>query len=359
MSEIKQTAGRTPITAAMVAAHLGVSKSTVTHVLNGHGTQQRIRPETQQRVLDAAQSLGYRPNVSARAIRTGRFGCAALIQSLKALYLPTELLQGISEALTEHDMHLSLAEVPEEVIDDQSYVPKVVRELSADGLLINRIQHIPPEFLERLRALQTPAIFINVKQDTDSAYPDDRHGGEIAAEYLLGLGHTKIAYAGAAVRLKEHYSEFDRRSGYESVMALAALAPLIFRLPPDPLDADHQHPDPRVETATALLARPGRPTAVIAYELAEAMAFVHAAGRLGLRIPEDLSLLTFHWGIDHRLCLPITTVTNAMRQVGREAVRMLVTKIDNGRQPLPSRAVPVDLLKGMTCGPPASRNSPN
>jgi len=342
-----------PITAAMIATHLGLSKATVTHVLNGRGPQQRIRPETQQRVLDAAHALGYRPNMSARAIRTGRFGCAALIQSLKALYLPTELLQGISEALAEHDMHLSLAEVPDDVIDDESYVPKVVRELSADGLLINRILDIPQKFIDRLCALHTPAIFINVQQEFDAVHPDDHHGGEIATAHLLSLGHTRIVYAGAAVNLREHYSEFDRRAGYETTMRTAGLAPLSWQLPADPTSPVNILPDPRITVAEELLARPGRPTALVAYELAEAMAFVHAAYRLGLRIPEDLSLVMFHWGIDHRLCLPITTVTNAMRRVGREAVQMLVEKIDSGGQSLPSRAVPVDLLEGGTCGPPA------
>ena len=352
MAQANKTAGNTPVTAAMVAAHLGVSKATVTHVLNGRGTQLRIRPQTQQLVLDAAQALGYRPNVSARAIRTGRFGCAALIQSLKALYLPAELLLGIAEALAEHDMHLSLAEVPEEVIDNESYVPKIVRELSADGLLINRIQQIPPEFMERLRTLQTPAIFINVKQEFDAVHPDDLDGGRIAADHLITLGHKKIVYARAAVNLKEHYSEEDRRLGYETAMRSAGLPAAVWHLPADPIGLSSLYPDPRVEAAAALLALPGRPTAIVAYELAEAMAFIHAAARLGLRIPEDLSLVMFHSGIDVRLCVPFTTITNAMRHVGREAVQMLLEKIDTGGQPLPSRAVPVELLEGATSRAP-------
>ena len=353
MEETKKKLGNVPVTAAMVATHLGLSKATVTHVLNGRGTQQRIRLETQQRVLDAAQALGYRPNVSARAIRTGRFGCAALIQSLKALYSPTELLQGISEELAEHDMHLSLAEVPDEVIDDEVYVPKVVRELSADGLLINRILDIPQEFIDRLRALQTPAIFLNVRQEQDAVHPDDHRGGEMATEHLLHLGHTRIAYASAAVNLKEHYSKIDRQMGYEEAMQSAGLPPLIWGLPADPRMLSLVHPDPRVTAAEVLLAQPHRPTAIVAYELDEAMAFLHASYRLGLRIPEDLSLIMFHSEIDLRLCLPITTVTNAMRRVGREAVQMLVQKIDTGGLPLPSRIVPVDLLEGVTCRRPS------
>ena len=83
--------------------------------------------------------------------------------------------------------------------------------------------------MDRLRALQTPAIFINVKQEFDAVHPDDLRGGEIATEHLLQLGHTRIAYARAAVNLKEHYSEIDRRLGYEAAMQSAGLPPLIWR----------------------------------------------------------------------------------------------------------------------------------
>ena len=68
-------------TLATLAEHLGLSRATVTHVMNGRGTAQRIRPETQKRVREAAQALGYRANPSARAVRAGRFGSVALIRS--------------------------------------------------------------------------------------------------------------------------------------------------------------------------------------------------------------------------------------------------------------------------------------
>ena len=68
------TPTRTPRpTIATIAAQMGLSRATVTHVLNGRATEQRIRPETQRRVLEVAQELGYRANASARAIRAGRF----------------------------------------------------------------------------------------------------------------------------------------------------------------------------------------------------------------------------------------------------------------------------------------------
>ena len=107
-----------------------------------------------------------------------------------------------------------------------------------------------------------------------------------------------------------------------------------------------------MEAARALLAGPDRPTAVIAYELAEAMAVVHAAPHLGLQIPGDLSIIQFHHWIDDRFFLPFHTVYNAMAEVGAGAVGMLIEKIENPEIALPARVVPVRLLDGATCRPP-------
>src|SRR5258708_5926415 len=99
-------------TIATIAARLGLSRATITHVLNGRGTEQRIRQETQQRVLAAAQELGYRPNTSARAVRAGRFGSVALIQSQLGEYLPPELLFGLTTAMATRELQLVLTHVP-------------------------------------------------------------------------------------------------------------------------------------------------------------------------------------------------------------------------------------------------------
>lgn len=341
------------VTAATIATHTGLSRATVTHVLNGRAEALRIHPETQRRVLEAARELGYRPNASARSLLTGKFGNVAMLQSLRAAYLPAPLLLGMAEALSEHNMHLSLAEVPDNVMDEARYLPKSMRELSADGLIINRIVRLPESFIRAAQALQTPAIFLNVKQKDDCVHPDDLAGGRLAANHLLALGHRRILYVGAAVNEPEHYSEIDRRLGYEQEMQEAGVEPWLLRLPADPTTEQQALNDPRVAVAREFLANASpRPTAIIAYEFAEAMAVLHAAHQLGLRISQDLSLLMFHSHRDHRICIPVTTISNSVRHVGQEAVRMLIEKIENPGLVLPSRAVPMELLTGGTCSRP-------
>lgn len=333
-------------TIATLATHLGLSPATVTHVLNGRGDTQRISKQTQQRVLEAAQALGYRANTSARAVRAGRFGSIGLIQSLWGQYLPPELLFGLTSALTDQDLHLVLSQVDDREIEREDYLPHTLRGLAVDGVLLNRHLASSPGFLETIQRLHVPAIWLNVKQELDAIHPDDLHGGRLATEFLLALGHEKIAYVDSDEPLNAHYSKHDRKRGYEQAMAATGRAPRLHALP----KLWHHEPgDERITAAKVLLQSSERPTAVVAYELAEAMAVVHAAHQLDLTIPDDLSLIVFHSRQDDRYFLPFHTISNAMEQVGRGAVELLLEKIKAPQVPLATRAVPMTLLEGMTC----------
>lgn len=339
-------------TIATIAAHVGLSRATVTHVLNGRANEQRIRPETQKRVLEVAQELGYRANASARAIRAGRFGSVALIQSRLGQYLPTELLDGLSAAIATKDLHLVLTTVRNVDRSGESYVAHTMRELSVDGVFVNRHGGSPPPFLEQIRKLRIPAIFLNARQEFDCIYPDDLMGGRLAVEFLLGMGHERIAYVESESRYIPHYSERDRRAGCEGAMQSAGKAPRVHRLPVDWRTPGEPGEDQRVKSAMGLLAGPDRPTAVVAYEVTEAMAVVRAAHLLGLRIPADLSLVHFHSSIEDNCFIPIHTVSNMMREVGEGAVEMLLEKMEEPEHALPARVVPEALLEGATCAPP-------
>jgi LacI family transcriptional regulator len=331
---------------------MGVSRATVTHVLNGRGTEQRIRPDTQQRVLQVAREMGYRTNAAARAVRSGRFGNVALIQSMVGQYLPNELLGGLTKATADKGLHLVLTQVHDIPIDDESYLPHTMNDLSVDGVLINRHEGTAQPFLQQIHRLRIPAVFLNVKQEFDCVHPDDLAGGRLATEHLLRLGHERIVYVDTDEPGNKHYSKTDRRVGYETAMRSAGKTPQVSLLPSGWQDAGQPSLDRRVAAAQTLLQRPDRPTAVLAYELTEAMAVVRAAYAVGLKIPEDLSLIQFHHWFDDRVFLPIQTVSNAMDRVGQKAVEMLLEKIENPEIPLPASIVPVAMLQGATCLPP-------
>lgn len=344
------------VTVAEIAARLGLAKTTVAHVLNGRAAQSRIRPETQRRVEEAARELGYRPNVSARAMRTGRFGCAALLQSLRAVYLPPGLLLGLTDELRRLDMHLAVAEMPEEAEGDEDYLPKVVRELAADGLLINMIVDIPPLLVEAVRLLRTPTIWININHPVDCVFPNDREAGRIATEHLLRLGHEKIAFVTSGLTDGDnlHYSVGDRRDGYAQAMRDGGQTSRTCELPRPPITAEDMMADGRVPDAIRLLSAPDRPTALLAYERESTLPLLLAAYRLGLRVPEDLSLIMFHEDKDTSVGVPITSVGTMSWVLGQQSVQMLREKMAAPDQPLPSRPIPPGFFEGGTCGPPRS-----
>lgn len=335
------------VTAVDIAQRLGLAPTTVSHVLAGRAGRVRIKAETQERVLQTAREMGYRTNASARAMRTGNFGCAAFIQPLRHMFLDPALLVGLSRGLEEVNMQLSVAHVADDVFGDDEYLPKIVRELAADGLFINAAFDFPQGFLDAIATHRIPTVWINQRREADCVFPDDFTGGVMGARHLLALGHERVAFA-VANPSDPHYSVAERRGGYEAAMRDAGLAPRTFSLQ-SPLPGDH-----RLEGAANMLLGPDRPTAVLAYEINTALPILVAAARCGLEVPRDLSLVTFHGKIEFYSGADVTTLVAGWEQIGREAVRALRRKIAEPDLSLPPLAVAPSLFAGLTCVPPRS-----
>jgi LacI family transcriptional regulator len=101
-----------------------------------------------------------------------------------------------------------------------------------------------------------------------------------------------------------------------------------------------------------LLSQPKRPTAIIAYEIEVAMPLYHAALRLGLTVPGNLSLAMFHGELNTQIGVPFTTMHLWLRELGKHAVQTLLQKIERPHELIPARALDVDFFEGGTCAPP-------
>jgi LacI family transcriptional regulator len=341
---------RRDATAKKIAEQTGLSLPTVWQVLGNKG--HRYSESTRERVLTAAREMGYRPNASAKAISTGRFGAAALMLSTDSgnSYLPESLLGGIHDSLAAHNLHMTLAKAPDEELASTGFVPKILREWMVDGLLINNYGAIPAPFLTALREHNLPSVWINTKYDADCVHPDDVTVGRIATEYLIGLGHRRIAYV---AHTTNHYSDADREAGYRAVMEAAGLTPqkLLCDLrnyrimPMQPLPEWLASPE-------CWLRWPDRPTALIVYAEYIAVPLLHAAALLGLRIPEDLSLIAIAPSEVYDTAFPLTTVLLPEREIGETAVEMLLAKIEEPATPLLRRSLVPGFQEGISCAPP-------
>jgi LacI family transcriptional regulator len=315
-----------------VALEAGVSKTTVSYVLSGR--QDISIPEaTRRRVQDAARRLGYRVNGSARSVRTGRFDCIGLVLSTHPSYstLARYTLGGINQGLAAQGYHLTVATLSDAELTDDAVVPKMLGEWMVDGLLLNYSQAIPPRLQRLVDEHQIPTIWMNSRHEADCVYPDDRAAARGATERLLALGHARIAYGGHQFPPETalHYSVPARAAGYADAMAAAQTPPRWFEVSPPP-GAD------RAEVRR-LLSGPGRPTAVVTYWPSVANVVLCEALALGLRVPEDLTILTFSDQWLKEEGLPVSTWLIPSFALGEQAVEMLLHKIADPARRQPPR----------------------
>ena len=331
-----------------VAAAAGVSRVVASLVLNGATTSARVSETTRARVAAAAERVGYVPCSSGVNLRSGRFGCAALVLSTEAnrSSLLSGLLEGIHDGLMAHEMHLTVARLPDERLTDAAFVPKILKQWMSDGLIINYTAEIPRRMVELLRNSGLPSVWLNSVQPRDCVRPDDERAARSATERLIRLGHERIAFA---VHRTSHYSAVDRRRGYERAMRAARLAPRVIRYE---LGARGW-----VARARALLSREGAPTAILAHSPFTAQPILHAALASGVAVPDRLSLATFadRAGEDGATGRHVTTWLLPESGMGRAAVEMLVKKIERPRRRLRSRVLGLTYVEGDTCGAPSRR----
>jgi len=325
-----------------IAEKLGIARPTVSTILSGGKSNTRVSDDLRQRVLTTARQMGYRPNAAAKAIGTGRFGSVGLVVSAAdpgRSSVPGQLLFGTSVELERHGMHLSIAALDDRQLTDESFMPRVLRESAADGLLINYHKLIPARMIELIEDYRIPSIWLNVKRDHDCVYFDDLGAGRRATQALLEAGHRRIAFASHHWEGKDaHYSEHDRRDGYLRAMREAGLpSEVIERIK---FGGDHL-PARLIDHWTERLGRADRPTGVVAYGSAALAPIIRAADRLGLRVPDDLSVGTFGQGTGHHL-ISLDTMVHDEAEMGRVAINLLLTKIQSPRTRLAPRVLEMD-----------------
>ncbi|HAU39095.1 MAG TPA: hypothetical protein DCX07_15450 [Phycisphaerales bacterium] len=334
-----------------IAERTGVSHVTVSNALRRSG---RMAEDTRRRILKAANELGYRPNTFAKATRMGRFNAAGLLMSTfhGRSHISFGLIDGIQGELAAHEMHLVMSRLSDEKLTSEANLPRLLREWMTDGLLINYNIDIPEGMVRVIREHALPSIWINADMESDCVCPDDVGAGRLATEQLLSRGHRRIAYLQyptPTAHRKKHHSEQRRREGYEQAMRSAGLTSEA-----EVLEATWTRPgdvfetDTRVEAAVQWLRRDVRPSAVVTYSSSVAQPLLHATALLGIRVPQELAILTVEDMPAAAQGVPITTIDLNVEEMGRQAVRMLLQKIEAPAEPLAPTRVSVKLVAGQT-----------
>ncbi|MCL1871442.1 MAG: LacI family transcriptional regulator [Promicromonosporaceae bacterium] len=326
---VPTTIGRVTITDVARAA--GVSVATVSKVING---RYGVAPATSERVLEVVEQLGYETSLVASSLRRGR---TDVIGILLAGFDPfaTELLKGISTAAIGKGYELLAYSG---AISDDNAVGWERRSLSRlGGTLFDGAIILTPTIAVPPSSVPVVAVDPHTGTGNASTIESDNVGGARAAtRHLIELGHTRIAHVRGRTDLE---SAGLRERGYRDSLAEAGI-------PYDPeLVRDGGYRAAwTLDAARELLTLPDRPTAVFAANDLSAFGVLEVANELGLRVPQDLSIVGFDDIPEAASATPrLTTVAQPLQEMGARAVSMLLALLE-GRPAeahvrLPSRLV--------------------
>ncbi|HNT77315.1 MAG TPA: LacI family DNA-binding transcriptional regulator [Anaerolineae bacterium] len=325
-----------------VARLAGVSTATVSYVVNGlaDGGRVPISEETRQRVMEAIAELGYEPDARAQALRSGSTQTVGLI--LPDIYNPHfwQTADGVEQELRAAGYHLLLSTADL----NPDHGKEVFKELCrrSDGLILmsafifqsEGVQEILTQLLRR----RFPIVKIGEHPTIDCVVSNYEAATREAMSYLLALQHRRIGLIygvqpswdpGGAELPLDIAGGLDRLRPYQNCLQEAGL-PVASEL----IITCRATVEDGYQAALQLLRLPARPTALLALNDLLAVGALRAASDLGLRVPADLSLIGYDdIPMDSYLTPRLTTSSKDMVRVGREAVKLLLARIQDHDRP--------------------------
>ncbi len=322
------------MTITEVARLVGVSPGTASKALNGRGG---ISADTAERVRQAADLLGYKPNALARGLLTGRSFTVGLITTDSFGRFSIPVVQGVEDALGPGRILVFLCESRDDREREQHYL-RALLERRVDGIIVTgRRQDARDPIGQDLRVPVVYAMTHSIDSADLSLVPDDEDGGILAARHLVRTGRTSIGHITGPRRFR---AAVLRAKGAEETLATAGLE----LAGGESLYGEWTEEWGRRAASQLLQSAPGLDAIFcgndqIARGVADALS---AAGR---RIPEDVALVGFdNWEVIVLACRPpLTTVDMNLRYLGRVAGERLLSAVDgqpsSGLQMLPCSLV--------------------
>lgn len=315
-----------------VAKLAGVSQTTVSFVLNAV-EHTNISVATQQRVWSAIEELGYRPNATARQLRSSRTYTIGFVSDAVATTpFAGQIIQGAQDVAWKHGYLLLVVNTGGKVDVKQAAVDTLL-ERRVDGILYATMYHRAVSPPPQIREVPTVLLDCFVQDHSlPSVVPDEVKAGYVATQTLIALGHRRIAYSADEEPVP---ANTGRLEGYKQALHEAGIK---F----EPERVVHQPSDQMggYLAAKALMAASKSPTAIFCFNDRKAMGTYRALDELGLAIPDDVAVIGFDNQelIAPHLHPPLTTMALPHYEMGEWAVQYLLELIGNpalcnGKQP--------------------------
>ncbi len=308
-----------------VAEAAGVSRAAVSKVLrNAYGLSDDMRA----RVEAAMTALNYRPQTAARGLRGRTYTLGIVLPDMRNPFFP-DILDGVISTLRSTSYEPLIGFRPSAEATEQHAIDTML-DHKIDGFLM-----VAPRLEEAYLttvATSVPTVMIG-RHDRDCGYDtvnnDDRAGARLAVEHFISLGHRDIAYFGLDPESAAPNNSTTRRLvGYRETMAAHGLTERISIFEGTHFRGDRYDE----EVSRRILQSQPRPTAVFCWTDSVAFTLMAEAAKLGIRVPDDLSVIGYD---NSRLAalpqLSLTSVDQAGHQLGSEAMKLLIERIE-GRQ---------------------------
>ncbi|HEX9016981.1 MAG TPA: LacI family DNA-binding transcriptional regulator [Chloroflexota bacterium] len=311
-------------TIADVARAAGVSKQTVSRVLNNKG---ELSAATRERILAVIDELGFQPNAAARSLLTGRTYTMGLVVPDISNPFFTDIAAGVRDAARDYGYHVVLYDTGD-APDVEAQSIRLLHERRADGLIICS-SRLTDDHLAALLQGVGPVVLVNRwvnGLDVSQIGADYVKGAALATNHLIELGHRRIANITLARETPNSLAKFE---GYRKAMEEAGLG-----VDPSLVAYSQSSLQGGVKAGNELLGRPQRPTAIVAYSDPVGIGAMHACRHWGVSVPENMAVIGFGGNeISTVVNPPLSTVFIANFQMGRRAVELLLQRVADPATP--------------------------
>ncbi len=324
------------VTVADVALKAGVSKATAARVLGGYGT---VSDRVRETVTAAARLLDYRPNELARSMTTGRSGTIGVVVGDIENPFFSLAVRGISDVARRAGFTVILINSGEDV-DAERAAMRTLLAKRVDGVIVSPANDHDVEHLHEAIRSGLPLVLLDRASDTldvDTVIADDRHAAENITRRLIALGHRRIAYLTAcdtpdhSFRAVEDINTGSVRRRIEGYLGVCHEAGLINM--DKWVQVGAMTPSETHRIVSEMLQSAQRPTAIIASDSIIALEVFKVHRQLGLSIPDDVSLISFHdadW--TSVTTPPVTVVRQPVYDLGAKAAELLVDRLSREGQ---------------------------
>ncbi len=330
------------VTLASVAEEAGVSLSTISKVLNGRPD---VSAATRGRVEDMLAHHGYLRRKSAHA---GTGLIELVFHELESAW-SMEIIRGVEDVATENGMSVVLTESGSRHAPAPDWIEGVLRRRPIGVVLV--FSDLPTEYRESLRSRAIPFVIIDPAGDPSPDVPSvgsaNWSGGLMATRHLIELGHTRIA---AITGPEDMMCSHARIDGFRSAMNSAGL-PIVS----DWIRFGDFHTTGGQQHGRELLEGPDRPTAIFAGSDLQALGVLEAVRGLGLRVPDDLSLVGYDDIPLAKWVSPtLTTIRQPLKRMAEEASRLVIRMSKAPLENVPRMDLATSLVVRESTAAPAS-----